>query len=150
MIEAVVSMFVLLLCVLIYSASFPVANQSRAKTEQANIALSLAQRKIETIRSSGFANATPAQWLSTSLIQSTAPVDLNSALSYSRMTGQSYEFTTTENAVFDSPATTLHNGRGYISMDQVQPNQKDIHVIVFWQDRDVLRFVRLSTTLINL
>jgi len=117
----------------------PVANTSRAKANNENKAMNLAQKQLETIRSVGYANITPDKLLQANLIDSTTPVAPNA-----------YSFTNTDNAALDNPGLVLTNGKGSVEIDDIAPNVRQVIITINWRERSKTRKAQLGTLVANL
>lgn len=151
LIESVVSMFTLLVCALIFAGSVPIANKSRGKAQNANIALSLAKKQIETLKHLGYANMVPSQLKASGLIDSTTGKDLTAVMLYPGATGtNSYEFTASDAGLIDSAGDLLPNGRGFVRITDPSIDVRQVEVYVFWTELGESRFVKLAVRLANL
>lgn len=137
--EALFAAMLVVVCALIFAATMPTANNSRAKADLNNIATSLAQKQAEAIKAQGYANATPTQLLTLGLIDSTTPTSTDT-----------YAFTNSDNAALDNPARVLPQGRGFVTVTQVDTDLRRIIILVQWSDRGQTRSMQLGTLIANL
>lgn len=151
LLEAVVSMFTLLICALIFAGSVPIANKSRGKAQNANIALSLAKKQIETLKHLGYANMVPSQLSASGLIDSSTGKDLTATMLYPGATGtNSYEFTNADAGLVDNAGELLPNGRAFVRITDPILDVRQVEVFVFWTELGEMRFVKLAVRLANL
>ncbi|HAP41100.1 MAG TPA: hypothetical protein DCQ94_15280 [Nitrospira sp.] len=139
LIEALFASALVVVCALIFAASMPVANTSRAKSDNRNVAVSIAQKQAEAIKAQGYANVTPAQLYTLGLIDSTTPVATDT-----------YSFTNVDTSAFDNPAALLPNGTGRIVVRQAGLDIREILIDVSWNEKGVNRTVRVGTLIANL
>ncbi len=148
--EATVAMFTLLVCALIFAGTIPIANKSRGKAQNANVALSLAKKQLETLKHLGYANNIPSQLKASALIDSVTPVNMNTAIYYGPPGTMGYEFSNADDGVNDSAKKLLPNGRSFVRITNVNIDLKQVEVVVFWTEGSNNRFVKLSTRIANL
>jgi type II secretory pathway pseudopilin PulG len=151
LIEAVVSMFTLLMCALIFAGTIPIANKSRGKAQNANIALSLAKKQIETLKHLGYSNMVPSQLKAAGLIDSTTALNLTATMLHPGATGlNSYEFTNADAGLVDHAGGLLPGGRSFVRITDPTLDVRQVEVYVFWQELGTPRFIKLGTRLANL
>ncbi len=140
LIEVMFASFMALCCALIYTATVPTANTSRAKADLNNRATSLAQRQLEEVRLVGFPNLTGPQLFANGMTDSAAPVS----------GGNTWAWTNTDNAQVDSPAQVLPGGTGQIRVEDVAMDLRRVTVTVSWRERTGNRTVTFATLVANL
>lgn len=150
LIETTVAMFTLLVAALIFASAIPVANRSRGKAQYANIALSQAQKQLETIHQLGFANANAAQLRAAGLIDNTTPVNIHHAVLYGPPGTTALESSLSEAGLVDNTAALLPRGRSFVRIVDVSLDVKRVEVLVFWAERNNMRFVKLATLVANM
>lgn len=139
LIEVLFAVFLVALCAVIVSASMPLANKARIRSDQYNKALNLAQKQLEAIRGKGYANATASQLYSLGLVDSTTPIATNT-----------YSFTNSDSAALDNPSRILPSGTGSVLVEQADLDLRRIIVTVKWIDRGANKQVQLGTLVANL
>ena len=149
LVEIVFAVFLALTCALIFASTAPIANVTRGKADYINSATSLAQKSIESVRSAGYANATPERMYSNGVIESLTLKDISS-YPFGLQGENAYQATNVDGGQIDSPATVLPEGRAYVVYDQADLDLRSISVIVAWKEDGDWRSVRLSTLVANL
>ena len=149
LIEAMFASFLALVCALIFSATIPVANLTRGKAENMNLATSLAQKMMEKVRGEGYPNSTNQRLYDVGLADSTALVS-TATYGCGPIGEQALQFTNIDASLVDSPAKTLPNGRGFIYSTQTGLDMRRITIVVSWQERSVTKSVRLTSLVANL
>jgi hypothetical protein len=146
LLEVLFAMFLLVTCGFIYAATMPMANTSRAKANLNNIALGLAQKELEAIKTRGYAGSSPEMLAQDrpadgcpKLIVSTTPVSANT-----------YSFTSIDLASLDSPASVLPNGQGFVTIEQADIDLRRVTIEVRWTDRGQARSVKIGSLIANL
>lgn len=139
LVEVLFGIFLAGLCATVLAATMPVATNSRVQANYQNMALSLAQKQMEAVRSLGYANLTPQQMQTNLLIDSATPVDTNT-----------FSFTNVDNAMFDNPSTVLPQGQGRITVEQVELDMRRVTVEVSYNYKGRTQRVRLATLIANL
>lgn len=139
LIEALFASALVLVCALIFTATMPVANQSRAKSDLRNVATSVAQKQAEAIKSQGYANVTVAQLVTLGLIDSATPVATDT-----------FSFTNVDTTAFDNPAALLPSGIGRVLIRQAGLDIREVIIDVRWKEKGVDRQVRVGTLIANL
>ncbi|HCM74448.1 MAG TPA: hypothetical protein DIS87_09945 [Armatimonadetes bacterium] len=139
LIEIMIASFLVLSCALIFAATMPTANTSRAKANFNNQATALAQKQMESLKSRGFANLTGAQMIANGLIDNAAPVSADT-----------WEWTDVDNGENDSPADVLPDGEGTVTVQQVRFDLRRVTIRVTWRERDTDREVVVASLVGNL
>lgn len=138
-VEALFASMLVLVCALIFAATMPVANTSRAKSDMRNVATSIAQKQAEAIKSQGYANVTPTQLLSLGLIDSATPIATDT-----------YSFTNVDTAAFDNPARLLPSGKGEVRIIQADLDIREVVIDIKWKEKGGDKSIRLGTRIANL
>lgn len=138
LIEVVFALFLLATAGIIVTATLPIANVSRARSDMENKAVGLAQKELEAIRGVGYANASATQLYAYSLIDSTTSVN------------GAYSFTNVDTGSYDNPSRILPQGTGTVTIQQVDIDLRQVVVQVSWIDRGVARSYTLGTLIANL
>ncbi len=133
LIEALFALFVAVTCALIYSASVPAANNCRAKADYSNVAVGLAQKELEALKSVD-PNLDPSILASKGLIDSSTPIGTNE-----------YSFTNCDSAYSDSPARVLPDGQGAITIELIDLELRRVTVVVTWTELGRERSVTVGT-----
>lgn len=149
LLEAMFASFLALICALIFAATIPLANFTRGKAENMNLAVSLAQKSAETMKASGYPNVTPQRLYDNNLIDSLTQQSI-AALPFGQTGEMAYPANNVDNALVDSPSKLLPEGRGYVIAEQADLDMRRITVIVAWKERSVWKSVRVSTWVANL
>lgn len=139
LIEALFASALVVACALIFAATMPVANQSRAKSDLRNVATSVLQKQAEAIKAQGYANVTPTQLHTLGLIDSPTPV-----------AADTYSFSNSDNSAFDSPAGLLPDGEGRLTIVQADLDIREVTIEVRWTEKGIDRSLRLGTRIANL
>lgn len=148
LIEILFAVFICVSCVAVLAATMPIATQSRTRADMNNKATSLCQKQIEAVRAAGYPNLTADQLYSFGLIDSKTTVSIPGQATPS---GASiFSFTNVDNGKKDNPATILTDGKGYITVEQVDLDLRRVTVEVHFTDRGRARSVKLGTLVANL
>lgn len=139
LIESLLAIFLVGMTALILASTMPIATKTRVKADNMNKAAGIAQKMVEAIRGSGYANISATQLYSLGLIDSTTPV-----------TTATYSFTNVDTGSFDNVGRILPSGTGTVTIEQVDLDLRRITVIVNWSDRGSTRTYRLGTLVANL
>jgi type II secretory pathway pseudopilin PulG len=139
LIEVVFAIFLVATGAAIIAATMPISNSSRAKADLQNKAVGLAQKQLEAVRGLGYANITAGQLYSYGLIDSTTPISTNT-----------YSFTNTDYSSYDNPSRVLPTGTGWVKIEQVDLDLRQITIGVTWNDRGTTRSYTLGTLVANL
>lgn len=137
--EVMFALLLLAVCSLIFGATIPSAHKSRGKADNANIATSLAQKQMETLRLAGYANLTPSQMAAKGLIDSANAVSTNT-----------YTFTNIDSPFVDSPATVLPQGVGKVTVADVNSDSRSVTVVIQWVEGAKTQTITLSSLVANL
>lgn len=149
LIEAMFASFLALVCALIFSATIPVANLTRGKAENLNLATSLSQKMMERVRGEGYPNTTHQRLFDVGLADSTTLVS-TATYGCGPVGEQALQFTNIDAGIVDSPAKSLPDGRGFIYSTQVGADMRQVTIIVRWQERSGVKSVRLTSLVANL
>lgn len=139
LVEAMFAIFLALVCALIFGATMPIANTSRAKADMRTTAVGLAQKQLEAIKAGGYANVTAQRMFDNGLIDSLTTVAPNT-----------YSFTTADSAATDSPSQVLPSGQGTVQVNQLDLELREVIIEVKYLDRGEERVVRIGTLVANL
>ncbi len=139
LIEIMIASFLVLACALIFAATMPTANTSRAKANFNNQATALAQKQMESLKSRGFANLTGAQMFANGLVDSATPSATNT-----------WEWTDVDNGENDSPSEVLPDGEGTVTVEQVRFDLRRVTIRVTWREQDLNREVVVASMVGNL
>lgn len=139
LIEVMLASFMALCCALIFAATIPTSNNSRVRADLNNRATGLANKQIEAIRARGFGATTPTLLKDAGIIDSATAVATNT-----------YSFTNVDAGIVDSPATTLPNGIGRVTLENITTDLIRVRVQVTYSDRGTNRTVTVSTLVANL
>jgi prepilin-type N-terminal cleavage/methylation domain-containing protein len=139
LIEVVFAIFLVATGAAVVVATMPIANSSRAKADLNNKAVGLAQKQLEAIRGLGYANLTPAQLYSYGLIDSTTPISTNT-----------YACTNSDYSSYDSPSRVLPTGMGWVKVEQVDLDLRQVTVSISYNERGKTRTYTLGTLVANL
>ncbi len=149
LLEAMFASFLALICALIFAATVPLANFTRGKAENINLAVSLAQKTAETVKASGYPNVTAQRMFDNSLIDSMTQQNIG-AFPFGNTGEMAYPAIDVDNALVDSPSKILPEGRGYVITNQADLDLRRITVVIAWKERSVWKSVRVSTLVANL
>ncbi|MCW5936082.1 MAG: hypothetical protein KIT11_02090 [Fimbriimonadaceae bacterium] len=138
LIEAMFAIFLALVCAVIFAATMPTANRSRAKADLNNLALGLAQKQMEALKGVDAA-LSPEALFAARLIDSKDPVAPNT-----------YSFTNVDSGVSDSPSSVLPNGTGRLRVETVAIELRRVTVEVNWTEEGQPKTVRLGTLIADL
>ena len=138
LIEAIVSVFLALTCGLLLVAMFPMATVSKERAKTQNVAISIAQKHMEAVRSLGFSRITPQQLAAYDLIDSTTPIGTDT-----------YSITNVDSDLIDSPVSSLPNGTGWLTIETVAVNLKRVTVHIDYSDMKGDKSVQLDTSIAN-
>ncbi len=139
LIESLFAVFLVAIVATIIAATMPLANNSRARADMLNKAVSIAQKQVENVRGVGYPNLNGPQLLAAGLVESST-ADGNGR----------FHFTNVDSAAFDAPALVLPSGKGYLKIEQVGLDLRLVTVRVEWTDRGKPRHTVLSTMIANL
>jgi hypothetical protein len=148
--EAVMSCFIVLAATMIFASGMPLANNGQYKAEKANTALSLARKQIESIGSYAYANVRPDQIHAAGLLDNETLVNLRTVMNYGSTDYMAYEWSNVDAGLTDSPNRMLPNSRAFMHIDQVDRHTRRVDVIVFYMDRNIPRYLKLSKTFVSL
>lgn len=129
LLDAVVTLFLVGLIGLMFSAIFPAATACSRQAQEYKVAVALAQRKMEQVRSLRYELLTP------SVLRVNGAID-------SSVGASPYAFTTA-----DSLPSKLTQGTGDLGIQSLSDSLKQVTVTVSWvsSSRSVPRSVRLVT-----
>jgi len=139
LIEVLMASFLVALCAAVLAASIPTATKSRLKATYTGLALSLAQKELEAIRTRGYPNVSGDQLASLGLLDSATPVSANT-----------FSFTNVDQPLFDSPSRVLPNGQGFVTIEQADLDLRRVVVTVQWTENGRQRSLSLGTLVANL
>lgn len=139
LIETLFAIFLVFACAVIVAATMPMANTSRAKADLLNKAMGLAQKQLEAIHGVGFQNTNATQLASYGLIDSAAPVGLNT-----------YSFSNSDSSNRDNPALILPGGSGTVTLNPINANEVQVIITVNYQDSQRSRSTSVGTIIANL
>ncbi|MBS1719428.1 MAG: hypothetical protein JST35_03170 [Armatimonadetes bacterium] len=139
LIEILFAVFLLAAGASVVVASLPAASTARARAQINNIATGLAQKQLEAIRGTGYANLTPSRLLAAGLIDSTTTVAANT-----------YAFTLSDASNNDSVSSNLNAGVGTVKIEQVDLDLRRVTVTVQWNERRGTQTVTVGTLVANL
>lgn len=141
LIEVLFAIMLVLTAALIVSATMPVATVSRTMSQLQDKAMDIAQKQMEAIRSTGYANVNASQLQALGLIDSTNSVAWDP---------NAFPFTNSDNAKLDNPGLVLPNGSGTVEIIQLNFNLVQVIVTVYWTDRGTNRQYSIGTLMANL
>jgi type II secretory pathway pseudopilin PulG len=145
-VEVLFAIALALVSALVYSATMPMANKSRAKANHTNIATSLAQKQMEAIKSRGYASITAE-----ALAKNEPDIGRPNLIDSSAPAGDgSFSFDTVDNEFFDAPPTVLPQGAGKIWVEQADLDLRRVRIEVSWVEGDKSRSVEIGTLVANL
>ncbi len=139
LVEVLFGIFLAGLCATVLAATMPVANMSREKANNQNIALSLAQKQMESLRSIGYPNLTVERMHSLGVIDSQTPIATNT-----------YSFTNVDSGAYDSPAMQLPSGQGRILLEQLNLDLRRVTIEMRWTENGRQRSISVGTLVANL
>ncbi|MCX7799044.1 MAG: hypothetical protein N2109_01730 [Fimbriimonadales bacterium] len=139
LIEVLFASFLVALCASVLAASIPTATKCRLKATYSGLALSLAQKELEAIRTRGYPNVSGAQLASLGLLDSSTPV-----------AADTFSFTNVDHPLHDSPARVLPEGKGFVTIEQVDLDLRRVTVRVEWRENGQTRSLLLATLVANL
>ena len=125
-------------CALILAATMPAANKSRAKADKTNIAVGLAQKELEAMKSVD-SSLNPTTLFSAGIIDSITPIGANK-----------YSFTGTDIAAKDGPAVVLPSGTGRVTIELVDIELRRVTVEVKWIENGMNRSIKVGTLIANM
>lgn len=138
MVEVMFAIFVAGICAVVFSSAMPIANRSRGKADQTNIAVGLAQKELEALK--GVSPSLDPNTLATQgLIDSATPMSPNT-----------YAFTNSDTAVSDSPAKVLPSGTGTVLIELIDLELRRVTVTVNWKEAGKARSLQVATLVANL
>lgn len=143
LIEVLFAVFLVLICAMIVTATMPVSNVSRTKAQDLQRAMSIAQKELEAIQGQGFSGVNANGLANNNLIDSSTPIVVGT-------NSNTYSFTNTDSANYDSPAQLLTNGTGTVQITQVNLNMVQVVVTVKWRDRIGYKTYPVGTLIANL
>jgi Tfp pilus assembly protein PilV len=138
LIEVMFACFLALMSALILSAAMPISTVSREKANMQDLATSIAQRQLESVKSVGFGQITPSRLTTLGLIDSATPVSTNT-----------YSFNNNSAAIKDNPASVLPSGSGTVTINSPNLDLKEIIVTVAYKDRGTNKSVKVGTNVAN-
>lgn len=129
MLDAVITLFFVVLIGLMFSAIFPTATSCSRQAQDYKTAVALAQRKMEQVRSLKYELLTPT------VLYANGAIDSSTG-------GSPYAFTTA-----DTLTSKLTQGAGTLAIEDVSGSLKQVTVTVSWisSSHSVARSVRLVT-----
>ncbi len=139
LIEALLAVFILAMSAVILTSAMPMATKSRIKADNMNKAAGMAQKMIEAVRGSGYANVTPTQLYGLGLIDSTTPTSTNR-----------YTTTNTDTASLDNVGRILPGGYSHMNIEQVDIDLRRVTIHIHWVERGVNKRYVLGTLIANL
>lgn len=139
LIEVLFASFLVALCASVLAASIPTATKCRLKATYSGLALSLAQKELEAIRTRGYPNVSGGQLASLGLLDSAAPVGTDT-----------FSFTNVDLPLHDSPSRVLPEGQGFVMIEQVDLDLRRVIVRVEWTESGQRRSLTLGTLVANL
>lgn len=139
LIEVMMGVFAAGMCAAIVAATMPIANSSRAKANDINKAMGLAQKELEAIRGQGYPNIDPLKLNTAGLLDNVSPVAPNT-----------YSFTKCDTDKLDSPAKVLTDGKGTVRINNPEDGVKEILITVSWREMSKRKSVQLGTLVANL
>lgn len=139
LIEVLFAVFMVLICAMIVAATMPISNVSRTKAQDLQRAMSIAQKELEAIQGEGFSGISASALANDNLLDSSTAISPNT-----------YSFTNTDSANYDSPAQLLTNGTGTVQITQVNLNMVQVVVTVKWRDRVQYKTYSVGTLIANL
>lgn len=139
LIEVLFAMFLVVTCAMIVSATMPIADVARGKADLLAKATGLAQKQLEAIRGTGYANLNPTSLAGYGLIDSQTAIGTNT-----------YSFSNSDSAKLDNPAKILPSGTGTVKLVQVSTNLMQVIVTVNYSDNQRNRSITLGTVVANL
>ena len=139
LVEVLFGIFLAGLCATVLAATMPVANNSRQKANYQNVALSIAQKQMESLRSLGYPNLTSERLLSTGVIDSSTPVATNT-----------YSFTNIDAGAYDSPSLKLPSGQGRLIVEQVGIDLRRVTIQLTWTEAGRQKSIQIGTLVANL
>lgn len=125
-------------CALIFSATMPAANRSRAKADKTNIAVGLAQKELEAIKSID-SSLNPSTLFAAGLLDSATPIGTNK-----------YSFTNCDFSAKDSPATVLQAGTGSVTIELIDIELRRVTVEITWVENGSTRSIKVGTLVANM
>lgn len=139
LVEVLLAIFILGLSALILASTMPAATKSRVKADNMNKAAGAAQKILEAVRGSGYANVSATRLYALGLIDSTTPVATNT-----------YTINTVDTAAFDNLAKILPGGSGQITVEQVDLDLRRVTVVINWTEEGITKTFRIGTLIANL
>lgn len=138
MIEVLFAVFAAGICALIFSAAMPAANKSRAMADKTNVAVGLAQKLLESMKTVD-PSLNPSTLYSAGLIDSPLPIGTNK-----------YSFTNADAASRDNPATVLPTGTGAVTIELIDIELRRVTVDVAWKENGRDRAIKIGTLVANM
>lgn len=152
LIEVMFGVFLALICALVFAATIPVANVSRAKAQLNDRATALATKQLERIVARGYGliddndlatdRTSQGQPRLIEAVSDGVPVVIATS-------PPTYRFTNIDVENRDSPAMVLPGGEGFVILEQTAVDIRRITVEVRWQERGQTRSVRVGTQVGN-
>lgn len=139
LVEVLLAIFILGLSALILASTMPSATRSRVKADNMNKAAGAAQKMLEAVRGSGYANVSATRLYALGLIDSTTPVATNT-----------YSINSVDTASFDNLAKILPNGTGQITVEQIDLDLRRVTVVINWTEKGATKTFRIGTLIANL
>jgi type II secretory pathway pseudopilin PulG len=139
LIEALLAVFIFAMSAVILTSAMPMATKTRIKADNMNKAAGMAQKMIEAVRGSGYANVTANQLYGLGLIDSTTPISTNR-----------YATTNVDTASLDNVGRILPGGYSHMIVEQVDIDLRRVTVHIHWVDRGVAKRYVLGTLIANL
>ncbi|MBS1723931.1 MAG: hypothetical protein JSS66_13370 [Armatimonadetes bacterium] len=136
--EVMFAIAIALVCALLFAATMPVANRSRAKADMMNRAIGLAQKELEAMKGVD-SSLNPTTLKNAGILDSEVPVSPNK-----------YSFTNADTAAFDNPAKVLPNGKGTVTIELIDIELRRVVVEVTWKENGKDRSYKVGTLVANL
>lgn len=138
MIEVLFAVFAAGTCALIFSAAMPAANKSRAMADKTNIAVGLAQKELEAMKTVD-PSLNPSTLYAAGLLDSPLPIGTNK-----------YSFTTADSASRDNPSKVLPSGTGSVTIELIDIELRRVTVDVAWKENGRNRAIKVATLVANM
>ena len=138
-VEVLCGVFLVTCCAAIVAASMPISTVGRTKSRYLNLAAGIAQREMEAIRGSGYANISAASLVTKGLLDSATEVATTT-----------YTFTAVDTASGDQASLVLPSGTGKVKIEQADTDLKRVTVTVSWAERGNTRSYQIGTLVANL
>lgn len=134
-----IATFLTLMAAGVLSATMPAANQGVTAATLHQRALNLAEKEVEAIRTAGYANVNATQLTQLGLLDSSTAVSTNT-----------YSFTNSDAASYDSLALVLPSGTGTVTIIQTDIDLVTVVINVNWKDQSTARTVQICTNIANI